>query len=380
MIRAGLLMLVLCTPGLANAESAAWEASVVLQAVDDPAASLPAVLVPKQAVLMKVTVWMPKGENWYPRYPDWDMQGATLTKLLMLSPSIERDNAGFSQRGATQNYVLTPIDQGELVLTPQTIKVHPDQPDSPEPVFDPLRIQVALPAGADGLEHFLPASSLQLTQAFQRQLANGEHEDIAPDALAGTTLAAGDLLERRIVVHANGIQASQIPALQADAGVVDPQSEATDLNNYGDFTGGELKLTWLYAPQAGGKVTVQPVTLHWYDLTSRMFRTARLPGGEVRSAGGREDNSVLALGLVDRLSIIPGQTLAAGVSGFLALVALVSLRRRLWQAFKGACRWSHARWQLCKTARRVAVLRYQLPELARVEPHEVQPGGQPLRP
>lgn len=380
MNKAGLMVLALCMPVLASTNSADWEASVVLQAVADPAASLPTVLVPKQAVLMKVTVWMPQGENWYPRYPDWDMRGATLTKLMMLTPSIERDSAGSSQRGATQNYVLTPIGQGELVLKPHMIKVHPDQPDSPEPGFEPVRIQVALPAGADGLEHFLPASSLQLTQTFKRHSANGEQHDIAADALSETRLAGGELLERQIVIHANGIQASQIPALQADAGVVDPQSEASDLNNYGDFTGGELKQTWLYPPQAVGRVVVQPITLRWYDLTTGSFRSARLPGGEVSSATGEQGDSMLAFGPLDRLTVIPRQSVLAGVLGLLALVTVVVMRRRLWRSLTGAYQWLRTRCQRHKAARRAAAQRYQLPELARVEQHQIQPKRQPLRP
>ncbi|WP_353632774.1 hypothetical protein [Pseudomonas vranovensis] len=131
---------------LAAATLPAWQATVDIQPLG--MAKLPDVVVPKQSVILKVTVWMPEKVNWYPRYPQWDMPGAVLLPLLMLSPTIEREQAGSTQRGATQNYLLTPLAEGTLRLAPTQITVYPDLADSPVLPFAPMQLQVALPNAA----------------------------------------------------------------------------------------------------------------------------------------------------------------------------------------------------------------------------------------
>ncbi|MFK0087423.1 hypothetical protein ACIQUS_09010 [Pseudomonas sp. NPDC090755] len=321
----------LCLAGLAAAHEADdWQASVELQMIGEPAAQLPQVVVPKQSVLLTVTVWMPRAINWYPRYPQWDMPGATLLPLMMLSPGIERERGTFTQRGATQNYLLTPLAQGHLRLTPASINVYPDQADSPALPIAPVELQVALPAGAGSLERFLPATALKLTQAFYLQTGAGSPQALPVEALDKLQLQRGQLLERRITLEAKGIQGNQIPPLPVDDDAVQHQAQTADLNNYGDFSGGTRIEHWFYASGTRETLVLNPLVVRWYDTGAQRFRTARLDGGEVRAQTTPVEDSRLRLGWQERLALLSSWQIGAA----LACLVLLGLTLRYFGTFR----------------------------------------------
>lgn len=313
----------LCLLGLVGVASASpnadWQASVELAPVGDSSSVLPQVVVPKQSLLMNVTMWMPDKVNWYPQFPQWDMPGATIVPLMMLSPTVERDTGKFLQKGATQNYLLTPMEEGSLQLSPGTIMVYPGQDDSPRIPIDALQLQVVLPEGAGTLDQFLPASALTVTQQFYRLLADGTQEQVPEQALDHTRLQAGQLLERRITLEAQGIQGNQIINLQPDRDVVQHEAQTADLNNYGDFTGGTRTERWFYAPQDKDSITLEPIVVRWYRLGTRQFETATLAGGRVQVEVAKQIDSRIRLSWWERLSLLPTNV------GIAALIAVVLL-------------------------------------------------------
>ncbi|MCY1267396.1 Oxygen tolerance [compost metagenome] len=325
----------------AAAEPDDWQASVELGPVGESTATLPQVLVPKQSVLMKVTVWMPEKVNWYPRYPQWDMPGATLLPLMMLSPSIERDRGRFTQRGATQNYLLTPLAEGALQLTPGTIRVYPEQADSPVLPFDPVEIQVALPDGAGSIDQFLPATALKATQQFYLLTSDDKQQEVKPEDLGQVRLQTGQMLERRITLEALGIQGNQIPPLRVDSDAVQRQSEAVDLDNYGDFTGGRRTEHWFYTPGTRDRLELQPLSIRWYDLGKRTFATASLAGGEIRAVAIQQADPRLQLSWWERLRLLSRKDIAVLVFATVLLGMLMRYRQRMtrWLKYRGrACR------------------------------------------
>lgn len=308
----------------ARADQGGWEASVELLPVGESGTTLPEVLVPKQSVTMKVVVWMPKDINWYPQYPQWDMPGATLLPLMMLSPSIEREQQGFMQRGATQNYLVTPLAEGELQLKPGAIAVSPDRSDSPVLPFQPIEIDVALPDGASSIESFLPATKLALTQHFFLLGRDGQQDEVAAEKLAQIQLGSGQMLERRIVIEALGIQGNQIPALQVDAAAIQHEAEVADLNNYGEFSGGKRTEHWFYAPGASSMIELRPVSVRWYDIGRHAFKTGKLDGARIQAVAVRQTDSRLQLPWWERLL----EHKSAAVIGLLlfAIVVFVGCR------------------------------------------------------
>jgi len=310
-----------------RAEQGGWQASVELQPIGDSVSTLPEVLVPKQSVLLKVVVWMPGAVNWYPQYPQWDMPGATLLPLMMLSPSVEREQDGFTQRGATQNYLVTPLAEGELRLSPRTIKVYPNQEDSPVLPLDPVDLQVALPDGVESIDSFLPATKLTATQRFVLLTSDGQQVEIAPDKLSRMELRSGQMLERRITVEALGVQGGQIPSLQVDGEAIQHEADATDLNNYGDFSGGKRVEHWYYAPGSKALIKLQPVNVRWYDLGSRAIRNTTLIGGEIPAVVVQEVDARLQLSWWERLIQISPRVLVGLLLVGMALIGVVCFGR-----------------------------------------------------
>lgn len=320
-----LLLAALCLPASASAAGpGGWEASVQLQAVGDDPAALPQVLVPKQTVLLKVTVWMPQDINWNPRYPQWDMPGATVLSTMMLSPSIEREQGQATQRGATQNYLLTPLAEGALKLSPTSIPVYPDQADSPVLPITPVELQVALPDGAGSIEQFLPADALKLEQHYYLQRGADLAEEVKPGALAQLQLQPGEMLERRISIEARGIPGNQIPPLPVDPDAVQHQAEAVDLNSYGDFSGGKRTEHWFYAPGTKTSIKLQDLSVRWYELGARTFKLSQLTGGQVRAVATRSVDARLQLRWWEKLALVSPLHLAV----LLTTVALVGVTFR----------------------------------------------------
>ncbi|MGE8154183.1 hypothetical protein ACQKP5_23440 [Pseudomonas vancouverensis] len=310
---------------LAAATPPAWQATVDIQPLG--MAKLPDVVVPKQSVILKVTVWMPEKVNWYPRYPQWDMPGAVLLPLLMLSPTIEREQAGSPQRGATQNYLLTPLAEGTLRLAPTQITVYPDLADSPVLPFAPMQLQVALPNAAGSIEQFLPATALKATQQFYLQTGENEPQEVAPGNLDQLMLQNGQVLERRITLEAQGIQGNQIPPLPVDGDSLQHQAQALDLNNYGDFTGGRRIEHWFYAPGEQNRIQLRPLAVRWYDLGSGTFKTEHLAGSTIHAVAHEQVDSRLRLSWWERLTLLSSRQMVVLLAICVLLVAIIRYRR-----------------------------------------------------
>ncbi|ENZ7485007.1 hypothetical protein ACG8U7_002101 [Klebsiella aerogenes] len=304
-----------------------WQATIKLSPVDDIHAAAPETLVPKQSIEMTTTVWMPEKVNWFPLFPEWDMPGATVVSMFMLSPSIERQQGTFTQRGATQNYLVTPLNEGSLTLSPLSIVLYPDQPSSPHLDIAPVTLEVSMPDGAGDIAHFLPATAVKLTQTFYLLTADKQEQEIAANQLKSLTLKQGQLLERRILIEAKGIQGKLIPELQPDATVSQHDAEATDILNYDEFIGGTRTERWYYAPQDASSVTLNAVNLRWYDTRQQRFETAKLDGVTLKSERAASVKSGIQLSIWERLTLLPAKTWWLLLAGIVMVAVLIGCRR-----------------------------------------------------
>lgn len=312
-----------------HATTGGWEASVRLSTLHDLHATPPAVLVPKQSVQMTATVWMPEKVNWFPQYPDWDMPGATIVPLFMLSPSIERQQGNVTQRGATQNYLLTPLSEGTLTLSTSSIIAYPDRKDSPVLPFPPVSVTVRMPPGAGDMAHFLPATGLKLTQTFWLLAADKQEQEITASALHNVVLKSGQLIERRILMEASGLQGNQIPALSPGTQVTQHDAETTDVINYDEFIGGTRTERWYYAPQTSGALTLKDINVHWYNTQQQRFQTTTVGGVSLKSEASAADKSAIQLTLLEQLSLVSAQTWWVLISAIVVFAILILNRRRV---------------------------------------------------
>lgn len=365
------LLLVSAFSAYAATDNHGWEASVTLSTIQNLQSKVPDTLVPKQSIQMTATVWMPEKVNWFPQYPQWDMPGATIVPLFMLSPSIERPQGKVTQRGATQNYLLTPLAEGTLTLHPSSITLYPDEKDSPVLSVDPVSVDVELPVGAGDIAHFFPASGVKLTQSWYLMSADKTAQELDPAALKTLTLKSGQQLERRVLIEAGGIQGKLIPALNADPLVSQNEPEVTDLMNYDEFIGGTRTEHWYYAPQPKEKMHLSDIRVRWYDTAQQQFRTAELSGLSLNSDVQNETKPAIPLTLRERISLLPARFWQyAGLCAGLLLVGGVC-HRRIWRQIRqtgkaGMQLLQHSAWiQLVCLALCIAVLGGKSPWIRR---------------
>ncbi|MRS14080.1 hypothetical protein GJV06_04140 [Enterobacteriaceae bacterium RIT691] len=309
MLKKIIILSCLCTfSAFVSASNEDWQANVSLSSVRDPHIAPPKTLVPKQSVQMTATVWMPEKVNWFPQFPDWDMPGATIVSMFMLSPSIERSHGSFTQRGATQNYLLTPLSEGALRLNQTSVTVYPEQKSSPILAFAPISVDVAMPPGAGDIAQFLPATDVKVTQSFYLLAGDKQEQELDADALKGLTLKSGQLIERRILIEAQGIQGKLIPTIPPESQVAEHQSEATDIINYDEFIGGTRTEHWYYSAQHVGTIPLKAVNIRWYDTDTSEFRTSKLDGVILKSAVANTVKPAFQLTLMEKLALLPDKT------------------------------------------------------------------------
>ncbi|WP_422731072.1 hypothetical protein ACOV1V_11175 [Leclercia pneumoniae] len=318
---AGVMLLVAFSAG-AVAESGGWEATLSLTSPDATPLPSPVTLVPRQSIQMTATVWMPKDINWYPHYPDWDIPGATVVPLFMISPSIERQHGDFTQRGATQNYLVTPLSTGTLTLTQQSLPAYPGKEDSPVLPLPPVAIEVAWPEGVQDVDTFLPATAVTLTQSLSLMKADGTEEALDAQTPRPLTLMPGELLKRQIVITAKGIQGALIPLPPNDAQASSQETLTTDLTNYDEFLGGTRTLTRFYAPGKTQQVTLNPLTVRWYDTAEKRFRTTAVKGYHFNSQPPAAQAPAVALTIKEKIGQLAWQQWLPAVMALVAIIAL----------------------------------------------------------
>lgn len=327
--------------GAARADE--WQATLTLKTVSGAPLATSYTLVPKQSVQMTATVWMPEDINWFPQFPEWDMPQATIVPMFMLSPSIERDRDGTQQRGATQNYLITPLAEGELKLAQDNLRVYPDRAESPQLALSPVTLHVAMPEDGGDIQKFLPATQLKLTQSFY--LLDGETSRAVRTAdMSSLTLKAGQMIERRILIQADGIQGKLIPAPVPNHDVVENREESTDLTNYDEFIGGMLTSHWFYAARNSGKMTLPALTIRWFNTDRHEFMMASLPATDLRSVTPEPSASPeLGPTLSERLQMLTAKQIISVAATFIAFGIVIVLGKKIAQLA----------WQFLRYLRRI---------------------------
>ncbi|XXD10156.1 hypothetical protein ACMYSN_04890 [Klebsiella sp. R445] len=330
MLKRGIALSLLCASSVfAQQNSEGWEATLNLSTIQDLHKTPPTTLVPKQSIQLTATVWMPEKVNWFPQYPQWDMPGATVVPLFMLSPSLERPQSNFTQRGATQNYLLTPLSEGTLALSPTSLTLYPDRQDSPTLPLPAVSVEVAMPEGAGDIAHFLPATEVKIRQSFSLLTADKQEQTLDADALKKVTLKNGQLIERQILIEAQGVQGKLIPELSVDPQVAQHEAETTDTLNYDEFIGGTRTERWFYAPQSSGTLTLNPLKIRWYDTQHQRFRTTSVDGLTLKSESTEVAQPAISLSVGERLSMLSAKTWWFIVSGIVLLLMLTVFRKHL---------------------------------------------------
>jgi hypothetical protein len=138
----------------------------------------------------------------------------------------------------------------------------------------PLSFAGILPAGAEGLDPFIAASALELTQAV-----DGDPATMVPGGSVVRTVSA------RVEGTSPMFLPNLLPPIDIDglaAYLDEPVVEETD--DGGTPSGTRTERVTLVA-EGGGSGDVPAVALDWYDLDSGTIKTASIPGFAVEIEG-----------------------------------------------------------------------------------------------
>ncbi|MCA0850547.1 BatD family protein [Salipiger thiooxidans] len=277
--------------------------------------------IPGQFLSLRLTVLVP---TFMPKPPQWP--GFEAPNLIVRLPEgssnpISKRVNGETWSGVTRRYRIAPMVPGDFILPPQQVRITYRNPAGLDDLTATLKTDAIgfsgiLPEGAEGLDPFLAASDLVLTQELEG----------TPGAMV-----PGDSLSLRLVAEVEGVSPMFLPqmlprvALEGLAAYPDePQLAETD--DRGVLSGTRTESV-TYVAEAGGGGTVPAVELQWYDIDDGTVKTAsvapvtlQVDGPPAQSAAPLDLRRLLLLGLA----------VVVGLAGVIALVrrALPVLARR----------------------------------------------------
>ncbi|MGI1661962.1 hypothetical protein ACRDNQ_06960 [Palleronia sp. KMU-117] len=278
--------------------------------------------VPGQFLTLRLTVLVPSFMTAPPVWP-----GFEAPNLLVrvpeggTSPVSERID-GDTWSGISRRYRISPMLPGAFALPAQEVVVTWADATADGPVrttlsTGALALSGVLPEAAEGLDPFVAASDLSLTQ------------QIAGDPSA---MVPGDSITRTITVEVAGVSPMFLPALLPPGEVAGlaaypdtPVVEETE--NRGQLAGSRVESV-TYVAEGGGSGTLPEVVLQWFDIDTGTVETARADAVAIAVDG---PPAVLA----DPDGRLRLAMLAAAGVAFAALLALClrlvlpSLRRRV---------------------------------------------------
>ncbi|MCO7217693.1 MULTISPECIES: BatD family protein [unclassified Halomonas] len=337
----------------------------------------PQELAPGDSAELRVQVLVP---TWMPEpvtFPSLDQPGLRVTLGDRATTPISQRVDGKTWSGVSRRYRLTPLSAGRFELGSGSLEVTYASPEDNSPTqqrltLPPVTLTARLPEAAEGLDPYLSARDIELTQTLEIVRAgksgeNGEQaqgqkgddgdaddtenagddrqspeQDDADGDSGPIELEAGDSVTRTVTARLSGGSALLLPdLLSATAKEAGDETAMAPLGVYPETPrleessdGGTRTDRVTYVAETGGKSSLPGVSLRWYDPESDSLEQAELAPIEVsvsapRAARSAEDWSRLVLGVLPWL---------------LGLVLLVSLATWLWRHLAIGAK-VHAHWQ-----------------------------------
>ena len=360
------LMSTLCSAALAAADTSSSPVRLTVELE-------PQELAPGDSAELRVQVLVP---TWMPEpvtFPSLDQPGLRVTLGDRATTPISQRVDGKTWSGVSRRYRLTPLSAGRFELGSGSLEVTYASPEDNSPTqqrltLPPVTLTARLPEAAEGLDPYLSARDIELTQTLEIVRAgengkNGENgksgengeqaqgqkgddgdaddtenagddrqspeQDDADGDSGPIELEAGDSVTRTVTARLSGGSALLLPdLLSATAKEAGDETAMAPLGVYPETPrleessdGGTRTDRVTYVAETGGKSSLPGVSLRWYDPESDSLEQAELAPIEVsvsapRAARSAEDWARLVLGVLPWL---------------LGLVLLVSLAAWLWR-------------------------------------------------
>lgn len=228
--------------------------------------------VPGQPLFLRLTVLAPSFMPQPPRWPDFETPDVRVRLPSRATSPASRQIDGETWSGVTRRYALTPLVAGAFSIPPQEVQVTWAAPAGGDPRVAILRTETIAfagvrPDGAEGLDPFLAARAVELSQTV----------DGTPEALK-----PGDGIERVVVARIDGAPPMMLPPLlraattEGLAAYPDaPALEETE--DRGEASGTRTERV-VYAAEGGGEGELPEVRFDWFNLETGRVETASLEG------------------------------------------------------------------------------------------------------
>ncbi|MFV0301462.1 MAG: hypothetical protein ACK5IP_11385 [Paracoccus sp. (in: a-proteobacteria)] len=235
--------------------------------------------VPGQPVTLRLTVLVPTWMPSPPELPDFETPNLRVRVPPRGSTAISRQIGGETWSGVSRRYLLTPMVPGRIALPPQEIALTYIGPDGTTPVSatlqtGPITVTGIVPEGAEGLDPFIAAEALDLTQDL-----SGPTTDLAP----------GDSVTRTLTATIEGaspiVLPPLLPQLQLPVIRVYPASPQVVEDSDGDRLSGTRVESQTWMAIGGGEGSAAPVSIDWFNLKTGKVETAGVPGVEIAVTG-----------------------------------------------------------------------------------------------
>lgn len=235
--------------------------------------------IPGQALTLRLTILVP---TYLPQPPVWPSLEAPNLLVRLPERSTNPRSAridGATWAGVSRVYRISPMVPGDFTIPAQPVTVTYADPETNDPVtitlqVPALRFAGILPPGGEGLDPFIAADTLELTQTI----------DGTPDAMK-----PGDSVTRTVVATVTGTSPMFLPDLIApvriDGLAAYPDEPVLSETEDGGGPGGGRTESVTLVAEAGGSGQVPAVTLDWYNLTTAAVETARVDGFALKIEG-----------------------------------------------------------------------------------------------
>ncbi|MDA7963976.1 hypothetical protein [Ruegeria sp.] len=228
--------------------------------------------VPGQAVDLRITVLVP---TWMPKpvvFPSFEAPNLNVRLPERATNPVSESVDGETWSGISRRYRIMPMVPGQFQIPAQELVVTWADPDTNAPRedragVDAITVTGILPIGAEGMDPFIGATSLTLTQ----------------EVTGGTApLAPGDSITRVVTATVKGTAPMFIPPLvqtPAIQGISTYPTEPvlTETSDRGVIGGTRVEQV-TYLAQSGGEGAANAISVDWFNLESGQVETAMVEG------------------------------------------------------------------------------------------------------
>lgn len=204
-----------------------------------------------------------------PKFEEIQVPGAIMVRLEENGGAVSTTIGNKQYAGIRQRFVLYPNIIGENTLPSFTVTVScPPEGDykgiEREVSTKPRSFTVEPPPEGIELSNWLSAYSVRVSETWDRPL---------------TSLKAGDLLERRITIRAQGALAAAIPEVgieKPEFGSIYPKTPILGNRQQARSFSGTRTEIISYLLESDGNFTIPAVDFGWFDLRSKTLKTEHL--------------------------------------------------------------------------------------------------------